>query len=115
MGLFSCQVKVNWIGSGVSVGIWVSVAGGESVGEGEGEGGISVATTSVGVAVGSGGVVGSGSSVGGASVAALQATNNIPITRTKYLVSLSCLLRNEKRQIQFGGFDAAWLLYPPSM
>jgi hypothetical protein len=79
---------LSWIGSGVSVGIWVGVAGGVSDGEGEGEGGISVATNSVGVEVGSGGVVGSGSAVGGDSVAALQATNNIPIMRTKYLVCI---------------------------
>ena len=79
-------MKLTCIGSGVSVGIWVGVAGGVSVGAGEGEGGISVATNSVGLTVGSGGVVGSGSAVGDDSVAALQATNNIPITRTKYLV-----------------------------
>ena len=82
----SYHVKLNWIGIEVAVGIWVGVTGGGSVGEGEG--GISVATSSFGVAVGSGSVIGSGSAVGGDSAAGLQATNNIPINRTKYLVCI---------------------------
>ena len=79
---------LNSIVGDVSVGIWVGVDGGVSVGEDEGEGGISVAINSVGVAVGSGGVVGSGSAVGGDSAAPLQATINKINTRMKDLVCI---------------------------
>ena len=85
MGLFSYPVKLNWRGCGVSVGISVGVAGG-SVGDAEGEGGISVSTTSVGGIVASGGVVDSGWVDGGDSADALQAAKTIPVKITKHLV-----------------------------